>query len=57
MDLRAGLRGVESFFYIPFAIDNAAPESRRGSSVHEEGAKKEPLATDPGSWDERIGDP
>jgi hypothetical protein len=50
---------LKVFFHItlPFAIDNAAPESRRGSSVHEEGVKKEPLATDPGSWDERIGDP
>jgi hypothetical protein len=27
-------------FYMPFATDNAAPESRRGSSVHEEGGEK-----------------
>jgi hypothetical protein len=27
-------------FYIPFATDNAAPESRGGSSVHEEGGEK-----------------
>jgi hypothetical protein len=44
-------------FYMPFATDNAALESRRGSAYMKRVVKKESLATDPGSWDERIGDP